>query len=368
MLQAYKGEIPFHTWLQQYFRENKQFGSKDRRFYRDACYAYWRLGFPQIQPENILLHICAGLWQQNLYAEEITQWFILQDIEPKKILQQIQPAYSRFEHLLDPPFIASSLQPWFLLFPPVFLIANPGKEKLLENTIAESNLQPIKTQYGFQFPQSTQLDDYIENGLGRIMDIGSQLCVENLPIKNDDIVWDCCCGAGGKSLMLKQLYPSITLYASDSRQSIVYNLEKRFHLAQIPTPFAGINDMSRPQKQLQFQTDIVFQKPVFDMVIADVPCSGSGTWRRNPEELCFFNETKLNTYSQLQLNIAKNAIQFLKPGGVFVYLTCSVFSAENSANVQNLLLEEKLELISSEYVGGVKVNGDILFRAIFIKK
>ena len=72
----------------------------------------------------------------------------------------------------------------------------------------------------------------------------------------------------------------------------------------------------------------------YDLVIADVPCSGSGTWRRNPDQVWQLSEQRLNEHSILQRQIMSEAELFTKTGGHFAYMTCSIFPQENQQQVE----------------------------------
>ena len=101
------------------------------------------------------------------------------------------------------------------------------------------------------------------------------------------------------------------------------------------------------------------------MIIADVPCSGSGTWARTPEQLYFFKEDKIEYYNKLQKNILSGVIPFMKPGGSLLYITCSVFSKENEEVVNYIVENHKLKLVKMELITGYKEKADTLFVALF---
>ena len=105
-----------------------------------------------------------------------------------------------------------------------------------------------------------------------------------------------------------------------------------------------------------------------DLIIADVPCSGSGTWARTPEQLHFFSKKKIEEYSTLQQKIVSNASEWLKENGYLLYITCSVFKKENEENVVFFQKNLNLQFIKSEYLKGYKMQADTLFAALFKKK
>jgi 16S rRNA (cytosine967-C5)-methyltransferase len=75
----------------------------------------------------------------------------------------------------------------------------------------------------------------------------------------------------------------------------------------------------------------------FDLVLADVPCSGSGSWRRAPEAKWAFSDTRLAELLKIQSEILEQASNFVRAGGVFAYATCSLLAEENAAQVQAFL-------------------------------
>jgi len=106
----------------------------------------------------------------------------------------------------------------------------------------------------------------------------------------------------------------------------------------------------------------------FDIVIADVPCSGSGTWSRTPEALAWFEKKAISNYVLLQQKIVAHSIEYLKENGLLLYITCSVFKKENEDNVDFFRQDLSLELISSKYLAGYKMQADTLFIALLRKK
>ena len=101
------------------------------------------------------------------------------------------------------------------------------------------------------------------------------------------------------------------------------------------------------------------------MVIADVPCSGSGTWGRNPWEMIGFPESELTYYRQLQQNILRQVMPRVKPGGYFLYITCSVYKQENEGAVDFILGNSGLNVMKKGLIKGYEHHADTMFAALF---
>jgi 16S rRNA (cytosine967-C5)-methyltransferase len=153
---------------------------------------------------------------------------------------------------------------------------------------------------------------------------------------------------------------NIRLTVSDTRKNILENLKKRFTKAGIKNYHSFVSDLSisRPQQS-------ILEKQ--DLIIADVPCSGSGTWARTPEQLYFFTKKKIDDYAILQQKIVSNAIKVLNENGYLLYITCSVFKKENEDNMDFIQKNLNLQLIKSEYLQGDQMQADTLFAALFKK-
>ncbi|MFY8004122.1 MAG: Fmu (Sun) domain-containing protein, partial [Chitinophagaceae bacterium] len=174
-------------------------------------------------------------------------------------------------------------------------------------------------------------------------------------------VWDSCAASGGKSILAADFLPKIQLAVSDIRASILQNLQKRLTTAGVNVHFCFTADLTKA-------ATIPFEKSSVDLVICDVPCSGSGTWSRNPENLLYFDETSLHEYHEKQVAIAKNVWPYVKKGGYLLYCTCSVFAIENEA-VVNAITEnfEDAKLEKAALIEGYSLKADTLFGALLQK-
>ena len=102
-------------------------------------------------------------------------------------------------------------------------------------------------------------------------------------------------------------------------------------------------------------------------MFADVPCSGSGTWGRTPEQLSYFKEPQLDKYIKLQGQIMEHIIPALKVNGHLLYVTCSVFEKENEQNIAALVATGKFKVVAQQYFIGYTQQADTLFGSLLQK-
>lgn len=157
-------------------------------------------------------------------------------------------------------------------------------------------------------------------GVFEMQDPGSQGLVARLPARAGEAVLDYCAGGGGKSLALAdRVDVRITAHDVDPKR-----------MADIPVR-AGRAGVA---------IDVASQVPVgarFDGVIADVPCTGSGAWRRAPEAKWSTTPERLAQLIEIQSDVVDHCVAHLRPGGWLGYMTCSLFDAENQAQAEAIL-------------------------------
>ena len=194
-----------------------------------------------------------------------------------------------------------------------------------------------------------------------MQDRSSQRSLDGLHVPVGQSWWDCCAASGGKSLLLLDEYPVSELLVSDSRLSILRNLDARFEQAKVSLPYRKkILDLSQPIAHLM-------QNDAFDGIILDAPCTGSGTWGRTPEMLTQFNPSILTSFNTLQRDIARHVVPYLKSGGTLVYITCSVFLEENEAVADFIEKELGLIPLQQQVIAGYAQRADTMFVAQFKK-
>lgn len=159
------------------------------------------------------------------------------------------------------------------------------------------------------------------DGWVELQDAASQAVVDLIPPEGAGRVLDYCAGGGGKTLALAARLPGAALFAHDADPGRMSDLPQRAARAG-----AKVAVTRQPEG-------------AFDLVIADVPCSGSGAWRRAPEGKWRLTEDRLTDLQSIQADILATCASFVAPGGCLAYATCSVLAAENESQVARFLAE-----------------------------
>jgi 16S rRNA (cytosine967-C5)-methyltransferase len=252
----------------------------------------------------------------------------------------------------------------FLVQPALFLRLRPGKTATVQQKLATGGIgytvsgndcltlaNASKTDEVIAFNKEAVVQDYSSQRIGEFLEGGNAKELK---------VWDCCAASGGKSILAYDKLKHINLTVSDVRESIIANLRKRFAEAGITQYKSFVADISIPDAALPFTPDP-------DLIIADVPCSGSGTWSRTPEQLYYFDTAAIERYSTLQKKIVSRVVTYLKSGGQLLYITCSAFKKENEDVVDYLQQEFALEVIKMEVLKGYDKRADTMFAALLKK-
>ena len=171
----------------------------------------------------------------------------------------------------------------------------------------------------------------LKTGEAEIQDEGSQLVAMLVDARPGERVVDFCAGAGGKTLAIAtQMANKGQVIACDVLENRLKRGAERFR-------HAGLHNIQT--RLLTSETDrwVKRHKGGFDRVLVDAPCSGTGTWRRNPDARWRALGDGLDNLLPLQARILASAARLVKPGGRLVYATCSLLPEENEAQVAAFL-------------------------------
>lgn len=156
-------------------------------------------------------------------------------------------------------------------------------------------------------------------GLVELQDAASQAVVDLMPLSAGRSVLDFCAGGGGKALAMAARMQGGPVFAHDAAPRRMVDLPAR--AARAGADIRLVHDPRGP----------------FDLVLCDVPCSGSGSWRRAPEGKWRLTEDRLAELCRIQAEIMDQASQMVAPGGVLGFATCSVLHEENADQVSAFL-------------------------------
>lgn len=393
ILSIYKGDEPLSSFLKKYFSGNKKYGSKDRKQISNLCYCFFRMGKAVMNTsteEKILtsLFLCSDNSNEILAALKpewnekcklpLDEKLLIINYSPKEslgtlLIQNVFPWKEELSEGIDYENFCQS----FFVQPDLFLRLRPGKEKIAMQKLQQAGIDfKMISDTCLALPNASKIDEVVELDKDAVIqDQNSQRTGEfikpeilnliPMAIGTEISVWDCCAGSGGKSIMIYDINPKVELTVSDKRESILANLKKRFNNAGIRNYKSLIVDLSQNKSEIKNLIPIAIRT---EIIIADVPCSGSGTWSRTPEQLYFFQERKIEEYSALQKRIVSNAIAQLQPGGLFVYITCSVFKKENEEVAMYIKENFHLKLKQMEVLKGYDKKADSMFVALFEKE
>lgn len=173
------------------------------------------------------------------------------------------------------------------------------------------------------------------SGQVEVQDAGSQWIIEACAARPGMTLVDYCAGAGGKTLALAAAMQGAgRLIASDTNRDRLRRLSPRAERAGASNTETRLLD---PGRELEALDDLAERA---DLVLVDAPCSGSGTWRRNPEGRWRLSPARLEQVVSLQASILDSAARLVRPGGALVYAVCSLIKAEGRDQVAAFLARQ----------------------------
>jgi 16S rRNA (cytosine967-C5)-methyltransferase len=353
--------------IEKLFKLNKKLGSRDRKFIAESSYEIlrnWRLLYASLYNENenitkeqIENVFYFWLFQNGLIKNKNFSEALSKQDELKKVVKY---NYSIPDWLYDYGVKELGTDTWENELKAMNssaqlvircntlkcnvlqlqkLLANQGIETSLHNLCCDALIINEKTNI-FRTEE-------FKNGFFEVQDLGSQLIAPYIDVKPGMRIIDACAGAGGKTIHLSALLQnkgSITALDVD-----VNKLEKLKLRAKRNAAF------NIQQRVIENNKTIKRLEASADRLLLDVPCSGIGVLKRNPDAKWKLSEEFIEKVKITQQEILSNYSSMLKPGGKLVYSTCSIFPSENQNQVTyflknnpNFILEEDKTIYPSE--------------------
>jgi 16S rRNA (cytosine967-C5)-methyltransferase len=355
--------------VEQVLKQNIRWGSRDRRFIAETVYEMvrWRRYFNEIlgiQANNNLTDYYKLIALKHLLdGEDLPDWPEFKEADKVKWLEKATIVQQTRKYKESVPDWLDELggkelgeQAWTAelsalnMEAKVVLRVNELKTTRvqLQRLLAE---QQVETWVMDDYPQAlilqrrqhlNQLAEY-KQGLFEIQDASSQLIAPFLDVKEGMQVIDACAGAGGKSLHLAATMKNKgSILAMDVEERKLVELKKRSERAGTTIIKTQLISTATIKKLAQSA----------DRLLLDVPCSGLGVLRRNPDAKWKLSLEFLNKIRQTQQDILSDYSTMLKPGGIMVYATCSILPSENQDQVNEFLKKNKktFELIEDKKI------------------
>ncbi|MFA4923651.1 MAG: RsmB/NOP family class I SAM-dependent RNA methyltransferase [Ignavibacteriaceae bacterium] len=373
--------------IEQSLKSNKKWGSRDRKFIAETTYTivrYWRLlnemmGINAEENSDYLWKLFAGylLWK-NIPLPEWQEFSLLNQnnisiernskLNERKIKESIpdwldELGEKELGSQWDSEIAALNKEA------PVILRANTLK-------ISKENLQEKFSEIGIQtfsldFTNDALLVEqrqnlfqtpYFKKGYFELQDASSQLAANYLDVKPGMRVIDACAGAGGKSLHIAALMKNKgKVLALDTEEWKLNELKRRAKRDGVDIIETRTITSSKIIKRLTESAD---------RVLLDVPCSGLGVLRRNPDAKWKLSPLRINELHTLQQTILEQYYSMVKPNGKLVYSTCSILPSENEWQIENFLKKygEKFELIEERKISPAQTGFDGFFISVLQRK
>jgi 16S rRNA (cytosine967-C5)-methyltransferase len=350
--------------LERQFKQHPQWGSRDRRFIAEGVYdavRYYRLYAHLAQSENNFWFITAVWlivkghelpdWQEFVHVnreaikkeyERSAQVFALAESYPDWLITRAEEELG--EELAKNELRAMNIQaPVFLRVNTLLCTMQQCLSELEKSGIAVERVPNTDCALRLLKRENIFTQTVFKKGWIEVQDAGSQLISEFVnPLPGQTII-DACAGAGGKSLHLAALMNNkgkiISLDVEDWKLEELKKRAKRANAQNIET-----------QKiELPKTLDVLSQRA--DKILLDVPCSGTGVFRRNPDAKWKLSNEVIEKTRGIQKEIISTYHKMLKPGGELIYSTCSILPSENENTVQAFLAQNPaFELVEEKHI------------------
>lgn len=368
--------------IERTFKARRQWGARDRRLFAESVYdvvRWWRwhwhlAGLPQeiyLTPEEIteerVWRVWAAYWIEKtgesprLSQVRAVSTASVKEQKSQKVPSAVRVSVPDWLYALGTSELGGK---WAAILEqlnapaPVDLRTNTLRitrdnlrQRLSAETIETDPLPGLPDALRLRERKNVFTSQAFKDGLFEMQDASSQRIAPFTQVAPGLRVVDACAGAGGKTLHLAALMENKgRIIALDIHQWKLDELRKRARRDGVGNFEARLIEDSRTIKRLARSAD---------RVLIDVPCSGLGALRRNPDSKWKLSITEIDRLRKLQAELIRSHSRMVKPGGKLTYATCSILPSENEKQVESFLkelgdewtLEEQIHLIPGENDG-----------------
>jgi 16S rRNA (cytosine967-C5)-methyltransferase len=319
---AVSSELPADAALRRYLGKSRKLGPRERRSVSAAVFAYFRW-IRWLDPK-------ASGQKQLEEALSIGERFNRdpRSIKPEALAALAVPPWLADEMKLSVEFLRQLQRE-----PVLWLRARPGTAARLAADLGNCAMTPLAPD-ALRYNGTTDLflTPQFQAGAFEIQDLASQLVGHIAAPAPGQSWWDACAGEGGKTLHLADLLQNRgVVWASDRSVRRLEVLKRRAARARIfnyRTAHWGLEiDRIRPAPGRSARPPF---KTKFDGVLVDAPCSGVGTWRRNPHARWTSSHEDVRELSAIQAELLRTAAESVRPGGSLLYAVCTLTRSETT--------------------------------------
>lgn len=367
--------------IEKTLKSHPKWGSRDRKFFAENVYEIvrWVRLLDELSPRKTYWE----LWgvQQALSERELPDWEELNELNPEKIIRGkskiskraiIQSIPDWLDELGEKNFSNKWGEMLHNLNQPskVYLRANRLKttvDELIKELVAEEILvKKVRSDIPDALVLAERKNVFatksFRSGLFEVQDAGSQMIAPLLEPQPGDRVIDACAGAGGKSLHLAALMKNKgKIISLDIHEWKLKELKLRAKRNGVDIIETRVIENQKTIKRLYDSAD---------KVLLDVPCSGLGVLKRNPDTKWKLSIEEIDRLRETQAEILKNYSQMVKKNGRLVYATCSILPEENELQIKNFLemFPNEWDFIRELHVSPLTDGFDGFYAALLQKK
>lgn len=337
------------TIIANWAKANRFAGSKDRRAVRDHVYAAIR-AFGMMPKNGRIAMVGLAKHDKGLADCFDGSGYGPAVIDPAEQRAALSPLAPWLAKLIDPAEQAALLER-----APLDLRVNRLLAQRHDVIAQFEGAEPIGfLPDGIRLATNIAIESHPAWAMGQVevQDAGSQLIAAACAVGPGMTVIDLCAGAGGKTLALAAYMGGEgRIIATDT------NRERLQRLPQRAARAGAVNIETRllnPGEERDEFPDLMTQA---DVVLVDAPCSGSGTWRRNPEARWRLTPKRLDQVVATQAHVLSVGASLVKPGGVLVYAVCSLIAREGKSQIASFLNETREWKAETISLGVGRVDG-----------